>query len=88
MRRSFLFVMAVLCAVVPATVPATSAQADNWLTYHNDRYGTTIDYPDQLKTEPPPGSDDSRTFKSAARPAMKINAAVGTPALRKIERLE
>ena len=65
MRRSFLFVMAVLCAVVPATGPATSAQADNWLTYHNDRYGTTIDYPDQFKAEPPPDADDGRRFKSA-----------------------
>ena len=65
MRWSFLFVMAILCAVAAATVPAISAHADNWLTYHNDRYGTTIDYPDQFKAEPPPGSDDGRTFKSA-----------------------
>lgn len=65
MRWSFLFVMAIFCAVAAATVPAISAHADNWLTYHNDRYGTTIDYPDQFKAEPPPGSDDGRTFKSA-----------------------
>ncbi|MGA7433972.1 MAG: hypothetical protein WBQ24_01350 [Xanthobacteraceae bacterium] len=57
--------MAIFCAVAAATVPAISAHADNWLTYHNDRYGTTIDYPDQFKAEPPPGSDDGRTFKSA-----------------------
>ena len=44
---------------------AIGAHADSWLTYHNDRYGTTIDYPDQFKAEPPPGSDDGRTFKSA-----------------------
>jgi hypothetical protein len=64
MQRSFLFVTAVFCALAPATVTATSAHADNWLTYHNDRYGTTIDYPEQFKAEPPPGSDDGRMFKS------------------------
>ena len=75
MRRSFLFVMAVLCAVAPATVPATSAHADNWLTYHNDRYGSTIDYPDRFKGEPPPGSDDGRTFKSADGAAFSVYAS-------------
>jgi hypothetical protein len=69
MRRNllpnFLFWLAVLCAIASATAPAAAAQADNWLTYHNDRYGTTIDYPDQFKAEPPPGSDDGRTFRSA-----------------------
>jgi hypothetical protein len=65
MRRSFLFVTAILCAIAAATVPATSAHADNWLTYHNDRYGTTVDYPDRFKAEPLPGSDDGRTFGSA-----------------------
>ncbi len=65
MRRSFLLVMAALCAFAPAMLLANSAHADNWLTYHNDRYGTTIDYPNQFKAEPPPGSDDGRTFKSA-----------------------
>jgi len=40
-------------------------QADNWLTYQNDRYGTTIDYPDLFKMQRPPDSDDGREFKSA-----------------------
>jgi hypothetical protein len=65
MQRSFLFAMAVLCAVALATVPATCGHADNWLTYQNDRYGTTIDYPDQFKAEPPPDADDGRRFKGA-----------------------
>jgi hypothetical protein len=43
----------------------TRADADNWLTYHNDRYGTTIDYPDMFKTQRPPDSDDGRDFKTA-----------------------
>src|SRR5271165_5344302 len=61
--RKSLFFLAVLCAASVTTL-TTGAHADTWLTYHNDRYGTTIDYPDQFKAEPPPGSDDGRTFKS------------------------
>lgn len=38
---------------------------DAWLTYHNDRYGTTIDYPDRFKPQPAPANDDGREFKSA-----------------------
>ncbi len=63
MRGKLLFVFAVLGAVVPAMTFA--AAAGSWLTYQNDRYGTTIDYPDQFKAEPPPDADDGRRFKSA-----------------------
>jgi serine/threonine-protein kinase len=62
-RRSLL-----LCAglgVIGLTAFAAPAKADRWLTYHNDRYGTTIDYPDQFKPEPPPDADDGRRFKDA-----------------------
>ncbi len=41
------------------------AAANHWLTYQNDRYGTTIDYPDVFKPEPPPDADDGRRFESA-----------------------
>ena len=58
-KLSFVF------AVLSATLFAARAGADNWLTYHNDRYGTTIDYPDFFKAQRPPDSDDGRTFKSA-----------------------
>ena len=65
MRGKLLFVFAVLSAIVPAMMFAAPARADNWLTYQNDRYGTTIDYPEQFKAEPPPDADDGRRFKSA-----------------------
>jgi hypothetical protein len=65
MRREVHFVFAVLAAVVPAAMFATSAGADDWLIYQNDRYGTTIDYPDRFKAEPPPDADDGQRFKSA-----------------------
>ncbi len=55
-----------LAAMVTAILLASSAaKADSWLTYQNDRYGTTIDYPDVFKMQPPPDADDGRRFKSA-----------------------
>ena len=65
MRRKVL----VACAVfgcVGLGVFVDPAKADRWLTYHNDRYGTIIDYPDQFKPEPPPDADDGRRFKDPA----------------------
>jgi hypothetical protein len=64
MRGKWLFVFAVLSAIVPAMTFAAAARAGNWLTYQNDRYGTTIDYPDQFKPEPPPDANDGRRFNS------------------------
>jgi hypothetical protein len=63
MRLGSSFVSGALAAML--FTAATAAAADTWLTYHNDRYGTTIDYPDFFKAQPPPGSDDGREFKSA-----------------------
>jgi hypothetical protein len=42
-----------------------AALADDWRTYHNDRYGTTIDYPSVFKPGTPPESDDGLAFTSA-----------------------
>jgi len=61
MRHTLSFVLVVLAAM--SLDPA--AGADNWLTYQNDRYGTTIDYPDIFKPQRPPDNDDGRDFKSA-----------------------
>src|SRR5215469_14347339 len=67
MRRKFLLACAVSGAVVGAVgLPAfaAAARADRWLIYQNDRYGTTFDYPDRFRAEPPPGNDDGRKFSS------------------------
>jgi serine/threonine-protein kinase len=55
---SFSLVVAAIVLLV------SSAVAGNWLTYHNDRYGTTIDYPDIFVAQPPPDADDGREFES------------------------
>src|ERR1700683_2540125 len=54
-----------ILVVVAAMSFARAAAAGTWLTYHNDRYGTTIDYPDFFKAQPPPDANDGRAFKSA-----------------------
>jgi serine/threonine-protein kinase len=54
-----------LAALLAVAYGAAIGKSDNWQTYHNDRYGTTIDYPDQFKPEPPPDADDGRKFTSA-----------------------
>jgi hypothetical protein len=61
-------VLAALSVVVPA------AAAGNWLTYHNDRYGTTIDYPDIFLARPPPDANDGRAFKSADGADFSVSA--------------
>ncbi len=71
-KSSFVAVFAFLAAIPLAT---GTAKADSWLTYHNDRYGTTIDYPDVFKMQRPPDSDDGREFKSADGADFTVSAS-------------
>ncbi len=61
-------VLAALSVVVP------TAGAGNWLTYYNDRYGTTIEYPDIFVAQPPPDANDGRAFKSADGADFSVSA--------------
>ena len=54
-----------------------TARAETWLTYQNDRYGTTIDYPDMFKPEPPPDNDGGRAFKSTDGARFSVSASYG-----------
>jgi hypothetical protein len=54
-----------IAAIAASALLAGAAVADNWLSYQNDRYGTTIDYPKIFKAQPPPDNDDGQAFKSA-----------------------
>lgn len=65
-----------LAAMVTAVLLAAgAARADGWLTYQNDRYGTTIDYPDFFKMQPPPDADDGRVFQSADGADFSVSAS-------------
>ena len=58
--------LAFVCVVIITNMfAAGTGWANDWLTYHNDRYGTTIEYPDVFKMQRPRDSDDGREFKSA-----------------------
>ena len=71
-------VSAVVCfAAAAAPAVAQTSGAPNWRTYQNDRYGTTIDYPDIFKAEPPPDNDDGRRFKSADGAEFAVFASYG-----------
>jgi hypothetical protein len=59
-----------------AGAPAVRA-ADAWRTYTNDRYGTTIDYPDSFQPQPPPDDDDGRAFKSSDGASFSVSASYG-----------
>ena len=70
-------VTVVLCFATAAPAVAQTSGAPNWRTYRNDRYGTTIDYPDLFKAEPPPDNDDGRRFKSADGAEFAVFASYG-----------
>jgi len=63
MRYLYLLLAISVAGGIQAAAPIT-AVADDWRTYHNARYGTTIDYPDLFKAGPPPENNDGLTFKS------------------------
>ncbi len=65
----------VIGATLAATLAAATAGADNWVTYHNDCHGTTIDYPALFKAQPPPINNDGRAFKSADGAAYSVSAS-------------
>jgi hypothetical protein len=66
-----------ICFFVAAPAVAQTAGAPHLRTYHNDRYGTTIDYPDSFKAEPPPDNNDGRRFKSADGAEFAVFASYG-----------
>ncbi len=47
-----------------ATSAVGTASAETWRTYHNDRYGTTIEYPDYFQPGNPPDANDGLAFTS------------------------
>jgi hypothetical protein len=67
-KLTFLGIVAVISLLAP------TSKADGWSTYQNDRYGTTIDYPDIFAAQPPPDANDGRAFKSADGAEFSVSA--------------
>jgi hypothetical protein len=63
MRRLALAIFAAAAVIQATAVPPTLA--DEWRTYQNERYGTTIDYPNIFKAGRPPDNNDGLAFTSA-----------------------
>ena len=57
-RRDCLMLAAV------GSAAATPSAAEAWRTYHNPRFGTTIEYPDRFRPRPPPANGDGLSFSS------------------------
>ena len=68
--------LAILTMVAVSQLPGMrTALADDWRTYHNDRYGTTIDYPSFFNSGTPPEADDGLKFTSADRAEFSVFAS-------------
>jgi hypothetical protein len=77
--RARVLLFGVVAAALTASLAlfGTAACADDWRTYQNDRYGTTIDYPSIFRPQPPPDADDGRAFKSADGGEFSVFASYG-----------
>ncbi len=71
----------VLVFLLTMPLCAAIAGSGKWLTYQNNRYGTTIDYPDIFKPQRSPDNDDGRDFKSADGADFWVAASYYTYAL-------
>jgi hypothetical protein len=59
-NRLFASICLAIAAVFYVVCPVG---ADDWRTYHNERYGTTIEYPDYFRAGTPPANSDGLEFK-------------------------
>ncbi|MGA9320482.1 MAG: hypothetical protein WBW06_05405 [Xanthobacteraceae bacterium] len=75
MRCSQLALAIFAAAAVIQGAALPTAVADDWRTYRNERYGTTIDYPDIFKAGPPPANNDGLAFKSDDGAAFSVFAS-------------
>jgi hypothetical protein len=64
MRRNLFLTLSAVTLLASVSLTRIAA-ADDWRTYQNDRYGTTIEYPDIFKPGTPPDNNDGLEFKSA-----------------------
>jgi hypothetical protein len=73
--KSALAAMVTVVLLGAIALATDAARADGWLSYQNDRYGTTIDYPEVFKMQPPPDADDGRAFKTADGADFTVSAS-------------
>jgi len=75
MRHKLLWLLILSAALSVVAARAETSRTYHWRTYYNDRYGTTIDYPDTFIPQPPPDADDGREFKSPDGAVFTVSAS-------------
>lgn len=65
MGRALITLIALTAIASVQLLAPVAARAEDWLTYRNERFGTTIEYPDIFKPQPPPVDGDGLDFKTA-----------------------
>jgi len=64
-----------LLAAAAVVFAGRAACAETWRSYHNDRYGTTIDYPDDFTPGNPPEINDGLSFTSSDGASFSVFAS-------------
>ena len=72
----FALLAALVCCVAAISAPRGAGAEDRWVTYVNDRYGTTLSFPAlRFAMQPPPENDDGRTLIAADGAKILVFAA-------------
>jgi hypothetical protein len=74
MRRNPPLTRIVLVAMIILNA-AGAAFGEAWRTYHNERYGTTIEYPNYFRPGKPPASNDGLMFTSTDGASFSVFAS-------------
>ena len=61
-----------LLAVAVVALPASAVAQENWATYRNPRFGTTIDYPARFRPGRPPENNDGLSFAAADGATLRV----------------
>lgn len=75
MYRTSIAAPLLIVSAFAASTASIAAAAQIWHTYHNDRYGTTVDYPEMFEPQPPPDADDGLTFKTKDGAELEVFAS-------------
>ncbi|MGB7101459.1 MAG: hypothetical protein WBD95_22160 [Xanthobacteraceae bacterium] len=74
MQRNSLLLRAIFLGAI--LISGTGAAfAETWRTYQNDRYGTTIEYPDNFQPGNPPDANDGLAFTSPDSASFSVFAS-------------
>ena len=65
-----------LLASAVVTLPGSAVAQENWATYRNSRFGTTIEYPARFRPGRPPENNDGLSFTAADGASLSVWASL------------